>query len=140
MNNDKCLSECKNHHIHEKDYIWNPATCIGKYGKYFASIIDDLVITCDEIIDAEAKSYYEETKTIPANFSQKNAICKTKNFYILLAFLSITVALLIAVSIYCYPIKYKAKQQHLLSYYLTNKILKNFCIIKILQEWRAIMN
>ena len=35
----------------------------------------------------------------------KNIICKTKNFYILLA-------LLIAVSIYCYLIKYKAKQKH----------------------------
>ena len=38
---------------------------------------------CDKIIDAdtEAKSYDEETKTIP-----KNIICETKSFYILLAF------------------------------------------------------
>ena len=34
------------------------------------------------------------------------AIFKTQNFYILLAFLLITIALLIAVSIYCYLIKY----------------------------------
>ena len=46
---------------------------------------------------------------------KKNAICKTKNFCILLAFL-----LFIAVSIYCYLIKYKAKQKHLLPYYVTN--------------------
>ena len=31
-NNDKCPSECRKHHISEKDYIWNTATCkIGKY-------------------------------------------------------------------------------------------------------------
>ena len=35
------------------------------------------------------------------------------NFYILLAFLLITIALSIAVSIYCYLIKYQAKQKHL---------------------------
>ena len=26
-NKDKCQCECKKHHICEKDYIWNPATC-----------------------------------------------------------------------------------------------------------------
>ena len=42
--------------------------------------------------------------------------CKTliKNFYILLAFLLITVA----VSIYCYLIKYQAKQEHLLPFHV----------------------
>ena len=50
----------------EKDYIWNPAVCSCKSGKYLASIIDDLVITCDEIIDADAEAMTnaEETKTI----------------------------------------------------------------------------
>ena len=52
----------------------------------------------------------------------KNIICET--FYILLAFLLIRIALLIAVSIYCYLIKYKAKQKHLLSFYVTNNELK----------------
>ena len=58
-NNDKCRYECKKHDICEKDYTQNPATCSCKNGKYLASIIDDSVITCDEIIDAhaEAKSY-----------------------------------------------------------------------------------
>ena len=56
--------------------------------------MDDSVITCDEIIDVE--------KT---NFNEKNITCKTQNFYILLTFLLITIALLIAVSIYCYLIK-----------------------------------
>ena len=58
----------------KKNYIWNPATCSCKNGKYLASITDNSMITCDEVMDAE------ETKTIP-----ENIICKTKRFYILLA-------------------------------------------------------
>ena len=42
------------------------------------------------------------------NFSEKNATCKTQNFYILLAFLLIAIALLIGGSIYCYLITYRA--------------------------------
>ena len=41
----------KKHHICEKDYICNPATRICKNGKYLASITDDSVNTCDEIIE-----------------------------------------------------------------------------------------
>ena len=58
--------------------------------------MDDSAITCDEIID----SYKEET-----NFNEKNITCRTQNFYILLAFSSTTIVLLIAISIYCYLIK-----------------------------------
>ena len=66
-NSDQSGSACKKHHICEKDYIWNPATCSCKNGKYLASIIDDSVITSDEIIDADvqAKSNDEESKIIP---------------------------------------------------------------------------
>ena len=81
--------------------------------KNLATIIDDSVITCDEIVE-------KETKTITTNFNEKNAICKTKNFYILLVFLLIIVELLIAVSIYRYLIQYKAKQKHLLLLYVRN--------------------
>ena len=49
---------------------------------------------------------------------------KQKSLYILLSFLLITIALLIAVSIYCYLIKYKAKQKHLLPFYVKNNKLK----------------
>ena len=59
-------------------------------------------------------------KTILANLNEKQATCKTPNLYILLAFLSIIIALLIAVSIYCYLIKYRAKQKHLLPFHDTN--------------------
>ena len=61
------------------------------------------MIKSDEIFE-------DETKTSTINFNEKSAMCKTKNFYILLAFLLITVALLIAVSIYCYLIKYEVKK------------------------------
>ena len=55
----------------------------------------------------------EEIKIIPPNFNEKKVTCKTDRFHILLAFLLITIALLIAVSIYCYLIKY---QKHLLPF------------------------
>ena len=47
----------------KKRNIWNPSTCSCTNGKYLASIIKD------EIIDAEAKSHNEETKTIPTNLN-----------------------------------------------------------------------
>ena len=64
--------------------------------------MDDYVITCDVIIE----SYDDET-----NLNEKKAACKRQNFYMLLAFLLIIIALLIAVSIYCYLKKYQAKQK-----------------------------
>ena len=82
--------------------------------------MDDSAITCDEIIE----SYHEETKTISTNFNEKKATCKMQNFYILLAFLLITVALLITVCSYCTLIKYRAKRKHLLPFHNTNNELK----------------
>ena len=51
-----------------------------------------------------------------------------QNFYILLAFLLITIALLIARSIYCYLIKYSAKQN---IYYHLNSQITNEKKLKI---------
>ena len=102
-NNDKFRCKCKKHHICEKGCIWDLAACSGKDSKYLASIIDDSLITYDEIIDME-------TKTVTTNFNEKNVICKIKNIYISLAFSLITIALLIPVTIYYYLIKYKAKK------------------------------
>ena len=79
--------------------------------KYLASIMDYSVITCDEIIDAKFNSNNEETKTVLTNFDETKITCKTQNFYILLAFLLITITL-VAISICCYLIKYWAKQKH----------------------------
>ena len=42
--------------------------------------------------------YDEKKKTVLANFNEKRITCRTQNFYILLTFLLITIALLIAVS------------------------------------------
>ena len=111
-----------------KKIVWNPVTCSCENEKYFASIMDDSAIICDEVIDAntkatlndKSKSNNEETKTIPTNFNEKKAICKTQTFYILLAFLWITIALLIPGGFYYYLIKYWAKQKHLLSFQFTN--------------------
>ena len=99
-NIDKCWCECKKYHKCEKDYVWNPATCNCENGKYLASIMNDSTIICDEI----KESYNEEI-----NFNEKKEICKTQIFYILLDFYLITKALFIAVSIYCYLIKYWEK-------------------------------
>ena len=55
-----------------------------------------------------------ETYDEEANFDEKKATCKMQKFYILLAFLLITIASLIVVSIYCYLMKYRAKQKDLL--------------------------
>ena len=62
----------KKHHIFEKDYIWNPPICSCENSKYLASIIGNSVIMCDEIIEVEAKSFDEETKTVPRNFNGKS--------------------------------------------------------------------
>ena len=61
----------------EKVYIWNLARRSCKNGKYSTSILDDSVMARDKIIDvdAEAKSYNKETKTIP-----KTIIGETKCF------------------------------------------------------------
>ena len=64
--------------------------------------MDDSAIICDEVIE----SYYEKI-----NFNEKKAICKTQNFYNLLAFF-IIIALWMAVSIYCCLIKYQGEHYH----------------------------
>ena len=77
--------------------------------------MDDPVIMCDEVINW----YDEKIKTIATNFNKKKVTCKTQKFCILVAFLLITIILLIAVSIYCYVIKYQTK--YLLPFHDINK-------------------
>ena len=84
-----------NVNVSEKDYVWNSSTCNCENGKCSANIMDNSAIMCDEVIE----SYEKET-----NFKEKKATCKTQNFYILLVFLLITIASLIAFSSYCYLI------------------------------------
>ena len=86
------------------DRIYLESCYMNTPTKYLASIIDDSVIILNEIL--------AETKTVPTNFSEKKATCKTQNFYILFAFLLITKSLLVAVSIYCLLIEYWVKQKY----------------------------
>ena len=76
--------------------------------------MDDSAITCDKVA--------EKTKTFPTNFNE--VVCKTQSFYISLAFLLITIASLITVTIYCYLIKNRPKQKNLLPFQVTNNKLK----------------
>ena len=110
-------------HVCKKDYVWNPSKCIWENGEYLASIMDDSMILCDEII----KSYDEEIKTILTNFSEKNVTCKTQNLYVLLAFLLVTTSLLTAISIYFYMIKYLTK--HSLPFHDIKNLNKSILII-----------
>ena len=70
-NNSKCKHACKNpkeHNACKKDYIWNPATCSCENGKYVGSIIVDLLITCDEVIDI---AKIVPTKSILTKFNER---------------------------------------------------------------------
>ena len=74
--NDKCCCECRKCHVCEKDYICNPATFSCENGKCLASIMDNSVIICDEVIE----SYNEEE----SNFNEKKQTvkCKISIFYL----------------------------------------------------------
>ena len=57
-----------------------------------------------------------------------------QNFYILLLFLLFTAALLIAVIIYCYLIKYWAKQKNVIPFHNTNNQLKKVYVDNLNQK------
>ena len=94
--------------------------CSRENGKYVGSIIGDSVIMCDEII--------KETKTIPTKST-------STNFYILLAFLLSTISLLIAVSVYCYLIKYKNKTKLFITISLHVIKMENNDKLKDTRKW-----
>ena len=102
-NNNKCHCGRKKRHVCEKDYVWDPSTCNCQNGNYLASIMDDSMVICDEVIDAdtdvEAKSNNEAKSYDQTNFNGKKETCKLQGFYVLLTFLLITLVLLIAITI-----------------------------------------
>ena len=63
-------------------------------------------------------------RDIPADSNETNVTCKTQNLYIFLNVWLIVIALLTAVSSYCYLLKYCAKQKHFLPFHDTNNKLK----------------
>ena len=93
----------------------NPFTCTRDSSEYLASITDNSGISCDQIIEETKTTLTKEIprKTVSTNFKEKMLTCDTKDLYILLTFLLITIASLIVVNIWCYLIKYQAKQKYL---------------------------
>ena len=118
--------------VHAKNIIFLKKIIFGMLldvvakSKHSASIMEDSMTTysmttCGEITE-------EKAEKVTTNFNEKMQSVKQKIsiiYYILLIFyflhLSlIAIALLVAVSIYCYLIKYRAKQKRLLPFYVTN--------------------
>ena len=59
-NNSKYRCECKKRHVCETDYIWNPSTCSCENGKYFASIMVNSAIMCNEFIQQRKKRLFQQ--------------------------------------------------------------------------------
>ena len=80
----------------EKGYNWNRAATCFENGRYAESIIVSSVIMCDEISETTKSTLVKPVpaKNISTNLNEKKAICKINNFYILPAFLLITMTLL----------------------------------------------
>ena len=91
----------------------NYTLCLGNISKVF------------RISNMKKTGLKESVKFFPVDCNPINTN-ETKSFYIFLVFLAIRIALLVAVSIYSYLIKYKVKQKHLLPFHVTNKKLKRF--------------
>ena len=85
-----------------KSFMYEKKICLESWymylWKYSGSIMDysDLWWSYG-VIGSRNKNYSN-------NFNEMKATCKTQNFYLLLAFLSTAIALLIAGIIYCYLI------------------------------------
>ena len=74
------------HFVYKKDYICNPSTCSCEISRYLKAIADDLVISCDEIMEVVTK-LCDVSDTESINLTDKKAACKIDNYYILLTFL-----------------------------------------------------
>ena len=78
-NNKTSEFECKNYHKYEKDYNWNPSTCICENSKYLKSVADTSVIKCDEIVIVMNNLSTEKTNNISTNVTNTASInCHSK--------------------------------------------------------------
>ena len=59
MESQESQCECEKRHLCGKYYIWNLAIRSCENGKYLVSIIENSVITSDEIIEEETKQLQE---------------------------------------------------------------------------------
>ena len=122
--NDKSQCECenpkkKNIMSARKVIFGSLVLCTCENGKYVGSITVDSAITCNEVIEV-TKTVPTKTfswKTVSTNFHREKVTYKIENFYILVAFLLIFIALLITVSIYYCFKKHRPNQKHLLPYH-----------------------
>ena len=74
LSNRVCISNKSERTSLVQNITWNPDICSCKNGKYLGSIIDDWIITCDEVINAaENKSKYVMS-TLSINFHNKKGI------------------------------------------------------------------
>ena len=86
-NNKTCQYECKNYHKYEKDYSWNPSTCICEKRKHLKSVADISVTRCDEIVIATDNLSTKKTNTIATDVTNAASInCHHKKSKTLLHF------------------------------------------------------
>ena len=72
--------ECKNYHMCEKDYNWNPSACICENSKYLESVADTSVTKFDEIVVVMDIASTKKTNTIAINVTSTASInCHSKN-------------------------------------------------------------
>ena len=70
--NDKTgQCECKNYHNCEKNYIWNPSSCICENSKYWKSVADTLVTV---IVIVMNNLSIKKTNTIATNVTAPASI------------------------------------------------------------------
>ena len=93
----------------------NPSTCICEIGKYLGSIIDDSVITGDEITNVR-DSISNVTSSVSTNFYNKKV--RYELYYIMhIVLLVIILLFIIAIAIVCYHYeKHRCKQVIVLPY------------------------
>ena len=89
------------------------------------------IFSKSDALDKIIESCDEESKTIPTNCNENKANCKMQNLYNLLAFILITIALLIADSIQCYLLL--SKKKHLLPFHFTKRIKRYYVLIRYYQ-------
>ena len=124
-NSDKFRCECKNleeNRVFQKNYIWKSAIFNAENGKYLARILDDSVITCDEIVNS---AYIVSTamptnainivstnvmSTASINVHQKIVRYKMDCYILLMVLLVILLLFIVAIICYHYA-KHRLKQK-----------------------------
>ena len=76
-NNNKCQCQCEKCHV--CDYVLNPATCKCANRKYLASIMDDSLITFDEVIGADVDTESKLNDQAKSNNESKVKILMKKS-------------------------------------------------------------